>query len=177
MVENRYFELVRRASNNVSEFTNRKERWNEYEATWKALLFHELIQIDENVKDSISMENQAYTTNKKTWGKKFDMWLGDSFVLEVKLVWYRKQVRKDGLRKMNSKTGVRGDLKKLRDFIDSKKGSVKGIAIAVNAKRGNVTPEEIIKLVDGKLIKMLSGDLKLLVCSNGKCEYASAGGQ
>ena len=96
----RYFEMVRRASENVSKYIkkwskrNDDERWGEHEATWKALLFHELILSDDKVKDNLSMENTTITNDRKTMGKRFYLWLKDSknsidYVLEVKLIQYK----------------------------------------------------------------------------------------
>ena len=183
--EDRYFELVRQASENVSKYIRKRverkkrRRWGEYEATWKALLFHELILIDEKVKDYLSMENEANTKNLKTNGKRFDFWIQDSeiginYVLEVKLIDYKKRKNGIGFTKLNSKDGVYGDLSKIDTYLKSEKNhDVKGISIAVNDFNG-IDVSEVIKKVDVNLKEMLSDDLRLLICSDGKCEYVPA---
>jgi hypothetical protein len=188
--KNKYFELVKQASANVSMYikqwsTRNNDRWGEHEATWKALLFHELILIDEKVKDSLSMENTPHTKNKRTRGKRIDMWLGDSnniFVIEVKLIHYKKRDSGYGISNLNSKAGVYGDLLKLQGYLTSKDGSgVNGIVIAVHEvdnrkdkEDRNLDVKKIIAKIDPKPVDLLSDNLQLLVCSNGECAYANA---
>ncbi len=188
--KNRYFELVKEAGTNVSMYikqwsTRNNDKWGEHEATWKALLYHELILIDEKVKDNLTMENRPNTKNEKTGRKRIDLWLGDpnnTFVLEVKLIHYKKRKSKYGVSKLNSKAGVYGDLLKLTDYLNSKDGSgVKGIVIAVykgDNRKGkedrNLDVKEIIEKIEPKLFDLINDNLQLLVCSNGECEYATA---
>lgn len=181
--EDRYYDLVRQATTKVSEYIlgwsrrNDKEGWGEHEATWKALLFCELIHIDEKVKDGLSLENKANTRNKEIWKKKFDLWLLDpgnsvNYVLEVKWIRYVRQKTHPGLREVHAeKDSVYCDLIKLEKAVKSRrKRDIKGIAVAVS--RNNVDAKEIIKLFKPRITDLLSEDLKLLVCSNGNCEYA-----
>ena len=185
--KNEYFELVKQASANVSKYIKQwsernNERWGEHEATWKALLFHELILIDEKVKDSLSMENTPITKNKRTKGKKMDFWIGEYFIIEVKLVKYKRRKSGYGISNLNSKAGVYGDLLKLQAYLTSKAGSgIKGIVIAVHEvdkwkskeDRG-LDVSKIIAKIDPQLVDLLSNNLQLLVCSNGECAYANA---
>lgn len=183
--EDRYFELVRQAGENVSKYIKKRvekdgeDRWGEYEATWNTLLFHELILIGEKIKDYLSMENPADTEDKETKGKKFDVWIQDSkiginYVSEVKLIEYRKRKRGFGFTKLNSKDGVYGDLLKINAYLKSEKNhDLKGISIAANVTKG-VDVNDVILKVDNKLKKLLSNDLRLLICSNGKCAYVPA---
>ena len=185
--KNEYFELVKQASANVSMYIKQwsernNERWGEHEATWKALLFHELILIDEKVKDSLSMENTPNTKNKRTKGKRMDFWIGEYLVIEVKLVKYKKRKSGYGISNLNSKAGVYGDLLKLQAYLTSKAGSgIKGIVIAVHEVDNWKSKEDrdldvskIIAKIDPQLVDLLSDNLQLLVCSNGECAYANA---
>ena len=182
----RYFEMVRRASENVSKYIkkwskrNDDERWGEHETTWKALLFHELILSDDKVKDNLSMENTPITNDRKTMGKRFDFWLKDSknsidYVLEVKLIQYKVRKKGYGITTLNSKAGVYGDLLKMDRYITSnQKHDLKGISIAVNEEDDGVNVSKIIKKVDQKLVKLLDNDLRMLICSDRKCVYVPA---
>ena len=187
--EDRYFEMVRQASENVSKYIKQykakksieeeDDGWNEHEATWKALLFHELILSDEKVKDYLSMENKANTTERNTINKRFDFWIQDSeiginYVLEVKLIHHKRRKNGIGFTKLNSDTGVYGDLMKINQYLTSENVYVvKGISIAVSLNSG-VDVNEVIQKVDVNLKEMLNDDLRLLICSNGKCEYVPA---
>jgi hypothetical protein len=184
--EDKYFEMVRQASENVSKYIiqwgkrNNEDRWGEHEATWKALLFHELILIDEKVKDNLSMENTPITEDRKTKGKRFDLWLEDlknstDYLLEVKFIHYKERKRGYGITMLNSKAGIYGDLLKLDRYLTShRKPDLKGISIAVNEEDDKVDVSKIIKKIDKELLKLLNNNLRLLICSNGKCEFAPA---
>ena len=183
--EDRYFELVMQAGENVSKYIKKcieekgEDRWGEYEATWNALLFHELILIDEKVKNYLSMENPADTEDQKTKGKKFDVWIQDSeininYVLEVKLTYFKEPQRESGIKILNVESGVYKDLLKINTYLESEKNNdVKGICIAANVTKG-VDVNEIVANVDDDTKKLLSNDLRLLICSDGKCEYVPA---
>ncbi len=184
--EDGYFELVRQACENVSRYIeqwskqNNGEIWGEHEATWKALLFHELILSDKDMKDNLSMENKAETDDEDTQGKRFDFWLLDSknkiyYLIEVKFIHKKNRKSGYGFIKLNSKEGVYGDLLKLGHYFDSnKEHDSKCISIAVNTGKDNVEVGEIIKKVDQKLTSLLNDDLRLLICSSGKCKYVPA---
>ena len=185
--KNRYFELVKEAGTNVSMYikqwsTRNNDKWGEHEATWKALLFHELILIDERVKGILSMENTPITKNKRTKGKKMDFWIGEYFIIEVKLVKYKKRKSGYGISNLNSKAGVYGDLLKLQAYLTGEAGSgIKGIVIAVHEVDNWKSKEDrdldvskIIAKIDPQLVDLLSDNLQLLVCSNGECAYANA---
>ena len=74
---------------------------------------------------------------------------------------------------LNSKAGVYGDLLKLDRYLTShRKPDLKGISIAVNEEDDKVDVSKIIKKIDKELLKLLNNNLRLLICSNGKCEFA-----
>ena len=185
--ENKYFELVKQASENVSKYVKQwselhNERWGEYEATWKALLFHELILIDEKLKDNLSMENSLFTKDEQIKGKRMDIWLGptgNTYAIEVKRIHYNQGKYGYGIEGLNSQKGVYGDLLKLKDCLATKDVSgVKGIAIAVLSVRGeedrDIQVDKIIAKIQQKIFDLINDDLRLLICSNGKCAYATA---
>ena len=183
--EDRYFELVRQASENVSKYIKKRieqngdDRWGEYEATWKALLFHELILIDEKVKNYLSMENPADTEDQDTKRKKFDIWIQDSeininYVMEVKLTYFEEPKKESWIKMRNAESGVYADLLKINTYLKSEKNhDIKGISIAANLTKG-IDVNEIVDNVDDGTKKLLRGDLRLLICSNGKCAYVTA---
>lgn len=184
--EDRYFELVKQAGTNVSKYikhlsTRNNDRWGEHETTWKALFFHELILIDEKVKDVLSMENTPITRNKRTKGKRIDFWIGEYFIIEVKLVKHKKRKSGYGISNLNSKNGVYGDLLKLHSYLTSKDGKgIKGTVIAVHEvgnwkekEDRNLDVKKIIAKIDPKLFDLMNDNLQLLVCSNGECAYAN----
>ena len=185
MNENRYFEVIKQASENVSKYDKRwsarhNERWGQHEATWKALLFHELILTDGKLKDNLSMENTPETENKQTKGERIDIWLGNSdnmFVIEVKLIKYKERKSGYGFSGLNSRAGVYGDLLKLQGYLTSDDGNgANGIVIAMHevgeGEDRNLDVNKIIAKVDQNLIDLLNDNLRLLVCSNGECAYA-----
>ena len=180
-----YFEVIKQASENVSKYDKRwsarhNERWGQHEATWKALLFHELILIDAKLKDNLSMENTPETKNRRTKGKRIDIWLGDSdnmFVIEVKLIKYKKRKSGYGFSRLNSRSGVYGDLLKLQGYLTSVDGNgANGIVIAVhevgNGENRKLDVNKIVVKVKQNLVDLLNEHLRLLICSNGKCVYA-----
>ena len=183
--EDRYFELVRQASENVSKYIKKRieqngdDRWGEYEATWKALLFHELILIDEKVKNYLSMENPADTEDQDTKRKKFDVWIQDSeininYVMEVTLTYFEEPKKESWIKMRNAESGVYADLLKINTYLKSEKNNdIKGISIAANLTKG-IDVNEIVDNVDDGTKKLLRGDLRLLICSNGKCAYVTA---
>ena len=183
--EDRYFELVRQASENVSKYIKKRieqngdDRWGEYEATWKALLFHELILIDEKVKNYLSMENPADTEDQDTKRKKFDVWIQDSeininYVMEVKLTYFEGPIKGSWIKMRNKESGVYADLIKINTYLKSEKNhDIKGISIAANLTKG-IDVNEIVDNVDDGTKKLLRGDLRLMICSDGKCAYVTA---
>lgn len=183
--EDRYFELVRQASENVSKYIKKRieqngdDRWGEYEATWKALLFHELILIDEKVKNYLSMENPADTEDQDTKRKKFDVWIQDSeininYVMEVKLTYFEGPIKESWIKMRNKESGVYADLIKINTYLKSEKNNdIKGISIAANLTKG-IDVNQIVDNVDDDTKKLLRGDLRLMICSDGKCAYVTA---
>lgn len=183
--EDRYFELVRQASENVSKYIKKRieqngdDRWGEYEATWKALLFHELILIDEKVKNYLSMENPADTEDQDTKRKKFDVWIQDSeininYVMEVKLTYFEEPKKESWIKMRNAESGVYADLLKINTYLKSEKNNdIKGISIAANLTKG-IDVNQIVDNVDDDTKKLLRGDLRLMICSDGKCAYVTA---
>ena len=181
--EDRYFELVRQASENVSKYIKKRieqngdDRWGEYEATWKALLFHELILIDEKVKNYLSMENPADTEDQDTKRKKFDVWIQDSeininYVMEVKLTYFEEPKKESWIKMRNKESGVYADLIKINTYLKSDH-DIKGISIAANLTKG-IDVNQIVDNVDDDTKKLLRGDLRLMICSDGKCAYVTA---
>ncbi|MEM0134962.1 MAG: hypothetical protein QXU18_07020 [Thermoplasmatales archaeon] len=186
-----YLERLRLACSEVSKKIKKvneklkdKGEWQEHEATFTAMLYHELIVqgIDYS---KLSLENQPDTNSKNSKGKKIDLWFeeyqGDkldiTYAHEIKLIGVRK-VRggEFGLRFMNSKAGVYGDLIKLDKYLEDEKDEV-GIAIAAYTGKDEISPEKIISLLGHKTSrytgeKPKNPNLKLLVVSNGESEYA-----
>lgn len=148
--------------------------WLEYEATFKAMLYHQLIK---NGLDcwKISMENSPVAEgNKDIESKKIDIWIDEEnydYFLEVKMI--RVKTETGGLRRVNDKKGVYGDLLKLDEILRYRNDkSTFGVAIAVyNGPDDNIDYEYIESKLNKEATGLLSQNLKMMICANGKCKY------
>ncbi len=147
------------------------ESWSEFEATFVALLYHELIESGVDYW-RISLENKPNTDNEKHKDKKIDLWVETdediTYMIEVKLIIYKE--KSEGLRRMNSMAGVRGDLDKLKEIIKNNP-SVKGIVIGAYTGKAEVKLKEIIEKIDEDTKSYLSENLKLIVSTSKECKF------
>jgi hypothetical protein len=104
---------------------------------------------------------------------RIDMWVDDinkkeEYAIEVKLVGISK---KGDLKKFDDDeySSVEIDIAKLKKIIG--KDPNKCLTIAVYDGSDVWSPREIEDKISQKMKKELSDDLRLLICSNGKCKY------
>ena len=149
-----------------------EDNWGEYEATFVAMLYHELLLsgIDQW---RISLENSPETKDDKYEDKKIDLWVeapGDklTYMIELKLISYREKSK--GLRHMNSMNGVRGDLDKLAGIVKNG-SSTKGIVVAAYTGESKVSLQQIKDKVNKDTKKYLSNKLKLIVSTSKECDF------
>lgn len=149
-----------------------EDNWGEYEATFVAMLYHELVLsgIDQW---RISLENNPDTKDERYKGKKIDLWVeapGDklTYMIEAKLIYYREKSK--GLRHMNSKSGVEGDLDKLTGIIINQP-STKGIVVAAYTGESKVSLQQIKDGVKKDTKKYLSNKLNLIVSTPKECDF------
>ena len=150
--------------------------WREHEATYKAMLYHQLIKNGLEFY-RISMENSPEAEgNKDIESRKIDLWVdkgNDNYFLEVKMFYVNTKTK--GLRRVNNKTGVYGDLLKLTEIVRHRNDeNTFGTAIAVyNGSDDTIGFEYIKQRLDEKVTSLLNRYVKLIVCANGKCEYVN----
>jgi hypothetical protein len=151
-----------------------EKSWAEYEATYKAMLYHELLNNGLNFSD-ISMENGVAEEYRK--GKleraKFDLWIeyGEkTLVLEVKLFGDKDKNR--GLYLKTEKRGIYTDLKKLSLLIsDGQSDGTDCVALAIYEGKKFTELRQLESYIAKEIRDLLSDHLKLMICSGGKCEF------
>jgi hypothetical protein len=148
-----------------------EDNWSEYEATFVAMLYHELVQSGIDYW-RISLENRPDTNDEKYKDKKIDLWVEAdddlTYMIEAKLISYREKSK--GLRRMNSMGGVKGDLDKLKGIIKNRP-SMKGVAIGAYTGRSNVSLQQIKDKVEKDTKSYLSDKVKLIVSIPKECDF------
>ena len=178
-IELKILESCARATENAANM-NRKlakdsgeDNWGEYEATFVAMLYHELVQSGIDYW-RISLENKPRTKDEKYEDKKIDLWVeaGNelTYMIEAKLISYREKSK--GLRRMNSMNGVKGDLDKLNGIIKNR-SSIKGIAIGAYTGRSNVSLQQIKDKIEKDTKSYLSEKVKLIVSTPKERDFVS----
>ena len=149
-----------------------EDNWGEYEATFVAMLYHELVLsgIDQW---RISLENNPDTKDENYKDKKIDLWVEApsdklTYMIEAKLISYREKSK--GLRHMNSMNGVKGDLDKLTGIIRNR-SSIKGIVVGAYTGESNVSLQQIKDEVKKDTKKYLSNKLKMIVSTPEECDF------
>ena len=149
-----------------------EDNWGEYEATFVAMLYHELLLsgIDQW---RLSLENNPDSKDERYKDKKIDLWVeapGDklTYMIEAKLISYREKSK--GLRHMNSMNGVKGDLNKLSGIIKNQ-SSIKGIVVGPYTGESNVSLQQIKDKVKKDTKTYLSNKLKLMVSTPKECDF------
>lgn len=149
-----------------------EDNCGEYEATFVAMLYHELVLsgID---KWRISLENNPDTKDENYKDKKIDLWVEApddklTYMIEAKLISYGEKSK--GLRHMNSMNGVKGDLDKLTGIIRNR-SSIKGIAVGAYTGESNVTLQQIKDEVKKDRKKYLSDKLKFIASTSKECDF------
>lgn len=153
---------------------NEENSWSEYEATFKAMIYHQLIENGLDYR-KISMENSPDVKNDDDLeSKKVDIWINeanDVYLMEVKMIGVHSKTK--GLRKVNNKDGLYGDLLKLTEIVKYYKDKHNfGIAIAVyDGHDDNIDCEYLESRLNKDLTDLLSNYIKMMICANGKCKY------
>jgi hypothetical protein len=148
--------------------------WLEYEATFKAMLYHQLIKNGLDFQ-KISMENSPVAEgNEDIESKKIDIWIDEEnydYFLEVKMIFVKEET--GGLRRVNDKDGAYGDLLKLAEILRYRNDkSTFGVAIAVyNGPDDKIDCEYIVSKLNKEVTGLLSQHVKMMICANGKCKY------
>ena len=178
-----FFDIIRKSAeiadtkiNDLNQYYKEEyneKSWSEFEATYKAILYRELTEsIDYKM---ITMENPAESRKEGVEGKRYDIWITKGavdYVLEVKRLGI--STTSGGLRRVNNKRGIYGDLFKLDTLIrNTLYRDTYGIAIGFFEGDGTMTLDNIGSKIDPKILELLDADpnLKFLICSKGKCEY------
>ncbi len=151
------------------------DTWAEFEATFKAMLYHQLIKNGLEYWN-ISMENSFEAEdNKKIASKRVDIWIDEmnvNYLLEVKMMGVNEKTK--GLRRVNNKAGLYGDLIKLTGLVEYKEndGHTFGTAIAVyNGHDGTIDCEYIESRLKGDVTSLLTRYVRLIICANKRCLY------
>jgi hypothetical protein len=183
VVEDSFFDIIRKSArmadvkiNDLNQYYKeeyKEESWSEYEATYSAILYKELTEsIDYKM---ITMENRAESQKNGVKRKKYDIWItkGDIYyILEVKR--FGVSTKTDGLRGVNDKKGIYGDLMKLDTLIRTiGPRDTYGIAIGFFEGNDSITLDDIDSKLDDEIWGLLDKEpnLKLLICAGGKCKY------
>ena len=167
-------ETMKNAMNKKRAKTYEESSWREHEATFKAMLYHQLI---ENGLEfcRISMENSPVAPgNKDLESMRIDIWIDEeecNYFLEVKMFYVNPRTK--GLRRINNEKGVLGDLRKLTKILTVRNDeNTFGTAIAVyNGSDDTIGFEYIRQRLDENVTNLLNRHVKLIVCANEKCEY------
>ena len=94
--------------------------------------------------------------------------------MEVKLTYFEEPKKESWIKMRNAESGVYADLLKINTYLKSEKNNdIKGISIAANLTKG-IDVNQIVDNVDDDTKKLLRGDLRLMICSDGKCAYVTA---
>ena len=165
----------------MKNYMNKKEgkkykddTWAESEATFKAMLYHQLIKNGLEYWN-ISMENSLEAEDKKIASKRVDIWIDKmkvNYLLEVKMVGVNRKTK--GLRRVNNKAGLYGDLIKLTELVKYKKndGHTFGTAIAVyNGHNSTINCKYIESGLKDEVTSLLTRYVRLIICANGGCLY------
>ena len=148
--------------------------WSEYEATFKAMLYHILIKNGlEYYKISMEYSPKA-KDNPGIESKRIDIWIdeaNDDYLLEVKLIGVNNDTK--GLRRVNNKDGLYGDLLKLTEIVKYYNDkSTFGIAIAVyDGHDDKINCGDIESKLKPEIKGLLTRYVKMMICANGKCKY------
>ena len=160
---------------NKKEAVKYKESYgHELETTFKAMLYYQLIKNGLEYW-KISMENSPEAKdNSDIELKRIDIWIDEEnvdYLLEVKLVGVHEKTK--GLRRVNNKDGLYGDLLKLTEIVKYfKDESTFGIAIAVyDGHDDSIDCEYIESKLKPEVKGILTRQVKMMICANGKCEY------
>lgn len=181
---NKVDNLILNATENADKMKNvmnkkeavryKESSWSEYEATFKAMLYHQLIKNGlEYWKISMEYSPDA-KDNSDIELKRIDIWIdeaNDDYLLEVKLIGVDNDTK--GLRRVNNKDGLYGDLLKLTEIVKYfKDESTFGIAIAVYDGHDNsIDCEYIESKLKPEVKDILNRQVKMMICANEKCKY------
>lgn len=149
------------------------DTWAEFEATFKAMLYHQLIKNGLEYWN-ISMENSLEDEDKKIASKRVDIWIDKmnvNYLLEVKMVGVYEKTK--GLRRVNNKAGLYGDLIKLTELVEyNNDGHTFGTAIAVyNGHDGTINCKYIESGLKDEVTSLLTRYVRLIICANRRCLY------
>lgn len=152
-----------------------RDSWSEYEATFKAMFYHQLIE-NGLVYQKISMENHPdVKEGNYLEKKKIDIWIeetNDDYLIEVKLIGV--DPTSQSLKKVYDKSdSLKVDLVKLTNIINYyKDGHTFGIAIAVyDGDDSNIDCDYMESRLNKDVTKLLSPYVRIIVCANRKCKY------
>ena len=146
---------------------------SEDEATYKAILYRELTESRDY--RMITMESSTFSKKEGVKGKKYDIWITKGeiyYILEVKR--FGVSTKTDGLRGVNDKKGIYGDLMKLDTLIRTiGPRDTYGIAIGFFEGNDSITLDDIESKIEDRVQEKLDKEpnLKLLICAGGKCRY------
>ena len=151
-----------------------KGTWSEYEATFKAMIYHQLIENGLDYR-KISMENRPEVKKRDDLKRKrIDIWIdetNDDYLLEVKMIGVHPRTK--SLLRVYNKKGLYGDLVKLTELLKYYKDEhTFGIAIAnYNGPENNIDCGYIESRLNRDATDFLSPRLKMIICANGECRY------
>jgi hypothetical protein len=121
------------------------------------------------------MESSTFSKKEGVKGKKYDIWITKGeiyYILEVKR--FGVSTKTDGLRGVNDKKGIYGDLMKLDTLIRTiGPRDTYGIAIGFFEGNDSITLDDIESKIEDRVQEKLDKEpnLKLLICAGGKCRY------
>ena len=172
-------ETMKNAMNKQRGETYEENLWREHEATFKAMLYHQLIMNGLECY-RISMENSPVAEgNKDIESKRIDIWIDEEeedYFLEVKRVYVNPDTK--GLRRVNNKNGVYGDLLKLTKIVKYHNDeNTFGTVIAVyNGPDDAIDCEYIESKLKTDVKSLLNNYVRMIICAKGKCKYVKTNG-
>lgn len=149
--------------------------WLEYEATFKAMLYHQLIKNGLDFQ-RISMENSIVAEgNEDIESKKIDIWIdetNDDYLLEVKMIGVHQETK--GLRRVNNKDGLYRDLLKLTEIVKYYNDkSTFGVAIAVyDGHNDSIDCVYVESKLNKEVTGLLTQYVKMIIVANGNANMS-----